>query len=191
MYIAKLSYNSNNWTKPSGKNGKLVSNNFVQFYESENGFGWEEWNFSSERMYNNERYGFIQAIHNNDSNRRKNFENVFLFTQINNFFYIVAYFEEITSLGFAESREFKSLIGHSIEMKNDVAKIKGNLKQFDRDINLSINFKFKNCTFLYDENKLDQLKFTPLTGQNSFKDIFQIKNEKKIKQLEQILNSRK
>jgi hypothetical protein len=189
MYIAKLTYNSNNWIKPSGSNGKLISNNFVQFYESENGFGWEEWNFSPSRIFNNTHYGFIQAVHNDDNFRRKTFNNLLLYTQLNNFYYAVAFFEEIKTLGFHESKEIKNEIAHSYQMKIDISDVKGNLTQFEKDINLSINFKYDKCNYLFNEKLLDKLKFNPPVNQNTFKKIFEVTNEKKIMQLQNIIES--
>lgn len=72
-------------------------------------------------------------------------------------------------------------------MRADVDNINGNLDQFDRDINLAINFKFSNYRYLIDYNNLSKTKFTPTNGENSFRSFFEITDKKKIAQLAQIL----
>lgn len=62
MIYARLSYNSNDWIFPSGRNGK--SNNKTTF-EGVNGFGFEEWLFDERGTYNGWQYGYVEGIKQN------------------------------------------------------------------------------------------------------------------------------
>ena len=187
MYLAKMTFNENKWSHPSGPNRKLVSNNFVQFFEDTNGFGWEEWNFSPLRVMNNFHYGFLQAIHSNSDIRNKTFYNVILFTQILSSFYILGYIEELYTLSFNQSRVAREELSHEKKMKEDIINIKGNIIQFQNDFNSSINCKFRNYKYIFDIENIGKTKFNPEPKQNSFKDLFEIKNEKKIEKINKII----
>lgn len=70
-HLAKVTFNSNGWINPSGSENKLFSNDFVAFYEDQYGFRLKEWNFSRLRILDDNHFGFIQAINNNDNLRKK------------------------------------------------------------------------------------------------------------------------
>ena len=61
MKYARLTYNSNNYLKPSGILGKSNSKNT---FEGRNKFGWEEWLFNDAFTFDGYRFGFIQAFQN-------------------------------------------------------------------------------------------------------------------------------
>ena len=58
-YITRLTWNSNNWNLPSGFSNKSVKN---ENYETDSGFGWEEWLFNSNYVLDGYQYGFIQCF---------------------------------------------------------------------------------------------------------------------------------
>jgi hypothetical protein len=188
MYLAKMTFNENQWIHPSGRNKKRVSNNFVQFYEDTYGFGWEEWNFSPLRVKNNFHYGFLQAIHSNIELRNKTYCDVILFTQILNSFYIIGFIQKLYALSFNESRIAREELSHENLMKEDIIKVKGNLIQFQNDFNSSVNCKFENYKYILNIENLERTKFNPDSKQNSFKDLFEVKNEKKIEKINKIIS---
>lgn len=57
--LARLTWNTNNWIKPSGRSGKSKSDS----YEKNNGFGHEEWLFDGSKTINGYKYGFIEPVH--------------------------------------------------------------------------------------------------------------------------------
>jgi hypothetical protein len=188
MYLAKMTFNENQWIKPSGRNKKLESNNFVQFYEDSYGFGWEEWNFSPFRVKNNFHYGFLQAIHSNSELRNKTYSDVILFTQILNSYYIIGIIEKLYALSFNESRLAREELSHEKLMKEDIKNINGNVIQFQNDFNSSINCKFENYKYFFDIENYDNTKFNPDLKQNSFKDLFEVLNVKKIEKINKIIS---
>lgn len=57
--IARICWNSEGWQRPSGADGK--SNN-PDAYESQNGFGHEEWLLDTSKLIDGYHYAFVQAI---------------------------------------------------------------------------------------------------------------------------------
>ncbi|HUZ07972.1 MAG TPA: hypothetical protein VMV89_10850 [Candidatus Paceibacterota bacterium] len=55
--LARISYNSSEWRKPTGEARNLEAGTF----NSENGFGFEDWLFRSEWQIDGWRYAFIQG----------------------------------------------------------------------------------------------------------------------------------
>lgn len=56
--IARITWNTNGWIKPSGKTGKSTNPSF----ENENGFGHEEWLFDGDKVIDGYKYGFLEPI---------------------------------------------------------------------------------------------------------------------------------
>lgn len=64
-YTTRISFNSNNWERPSGITGK--SPNHGSAFEARYGFGFEEWLFCKRNQFKNEngeliQYGYLQGI---------------------------------------------------------------------------------------------------------------------------------
>jgi hypothetical protein len=57
--IARITWNTNKWIKPSGRNGKSINPSF----EFEHGFGHEEWLFDGDKAIDSFKYGFLEPIH--------------------------------------------------------------------------------------------------------------------------------
>lgn len=57
--VARVCWNTNNWQKPSGKLGKVKN---TSAYETETGFGHEEWFLDIGKLVDGYHYGYIQAI---------------------------------------------------------------------------------------------------------------------------------
>ena len=58
-YFARICYNTLDWKRPSGFEGKGVSKNI---YERENGFGHEEWLFDESKIIDGYHYAFLQPM---------------------------------------------------------------------------------------------------------------------------------
>ncbi|WOK09201.1 hypothetical protein RT717_11190 [Imperialibacter roseus] len=57
--IARITWNTNGWIKPSGLTGKSTNPSF----ENEHGFGHEEWLFDGDKVIEGYKYGFLEPIH--------------------------------------------------------------------------------------------------------------------------------
>lgn len=57
--LARICWNSNNWQKPSGKLGKVKNN---KSYETETGYGHEEWLLDVGKLVDGYHYAYIQAV---------------------------------------------------------------------------------------------------------------------------------
>lgn len=57
--MARITWNTNQWIKPSGRNGKSTNPSF----EFTHGFGHEEWLFDGDKILEGYKYGFLEPIH--------------------------------------------------------------------------------------------------------------------------------
>ncbi len=80
--FTRLTPNTKNWNKPSGKVGKcLAVNTSNRLYEELNQFGWEEWLFEDYNAGNKTCLGFLQAF-NNKNNHVTSVEIIHLYTRV-------------------------------------------------------------------------------------------------------------
>jgi hypothetical protein len=75
--IARVTWNTEGWIKPSGRNGK--SKNKVT-HEGEFGFGHEEWLFDTGKLINGYHYGFLEPINKQQQAFENGIYNVWLYT---------------------------------------------------------------------------------------------------------------
>lgn len=59
--VSRICWNSNNWKRPSGNEGKSKNKNS---YEYEYGFGHEEWIFDTSKIIDGYHYAHLQSIYN-------------------------------------------------------------------------------------------------------------------------------
>ncbi len=152
--LARVSYNDNNYSVPSGNYGKC-SMNWIggEYYEWLHRFGWEEWNKNELRVVDNYQYGFLQAINNDDNLRGEVHQHVVLFTKFCNpdngilTDYIVGFIGNLEALSYAESTIIRQQLeqnGMFNQMQNNVFHVDGNVHQFNNDFNRCINMRFQN-----------------------------------------------
>lgn len=60
--VARVCWNTNGWTKPSGKNGKSKNKKLFEFFR---GYGHEEWLLDTSKLINGWHYGYMQPIGKN------------------------------------------------------------------------------------------------------------------------------
>lgn len=59
--IARMCWNNLGWIKPSGRKGKSKNKSHEKIY----GFGHEEWNFDTEKLIDEYKFGFLEPIQRN------------------------------------------------------------------------------------------------------------------------------
>ena len=75
--IARICWNTYEWTRPSGKEGKSkAENSFERIY----GFGHEEWLLDKSRIYMEYHYGFLQPMNVKSGIHIGNTYDIHLFT---------------------------------------------------------------------------------------------------------------
>jgi len=75
--IARLTWNSNGWVKPSGPNGKSKN---TDTHEGKFGYGHEEWLFDSSKLIDGYHYGFLEPIRKQQQAYINNIYDVWLYT---------------------------------------------------------------------------------------------------------------
>ena len=144
--IARLCWNTNEWIKPSGIDGKTISKS----HEREHGYGHEEWLFDFDKVIDGYHYGFIEPINKFVKKYVGNKFNLLLYSinssdrnkywigQLNN----VEVIDTQTSLKIIDIYRTNGWIN---EMKNQLEKLKlnsGSLDKWIKDGKL-FNIRFK------------------------------------------------
>ncbi len=146
--FSRICWNTEGWKFPSGSKGKSIS---TASYESETGYGHEEWLFDKSRVINGFHYAFLQPLLLKLNKHYDNMYNVSLFT-INNLnkCYYVGKINKMKSISREESVNIYNIYktnGWLSEMKNDVERVGANWEKFlltKPEILFNIKFKFKD-----------------------------------------------
>lgn len=163
MIKARLSFNTNNWLKPSGLIGK---SNSKTTFECLNGFGFEEWLFNKSFYFTDENekqwnFGYIEGIHKNyTKGDDKNTLQLFTINAKTKNRYIVAEIREWKEITQNESLNIILHNQHLItQMLSDLKGINNNkaLSAFNehlknRNKKKLFNIIFREITYCYDIN---------------------------------------
>lgn len=142
--ISKICWNSQGWKYPSGSQGKSPA---ATSFESESGYGHEEWLFDKSRVIDKYHYAFLQPLNlKSDKHVGKKY-NIFLFTITNGIRYYVAQIKNAACISKAESRDIYKIYkqkGWLKEMMREIEKAGANPKIFIKTShNNFFNLKFK------------------------------------------------
>jgi hypothetical protein len=163
MIKARLSFNTNNWLKPSGLIGKSKSKST---FECLNGFGFEEWLFNKSFVFKDENekqwnFGYIEGIHKNykQGDEKKPLQ-LFTINAQNKKRYIVAEIREWQEITQNESSDIilhnKHLITQMLSdlkgINNRKALVGFNEHQENRGNKQLFNIIFREVKYCYDVN---------------------------------------
>lgn len=146
--IARITWNENQWVKPSGRLGKSKN----ESYENRHGFGHEEWLFDGDKIIDDFKYGFLEPIHKYRSKYENHIYDISLFTHnnITQESFWVTTLKDVEVLTQEESKKILGVYkkrGWYEEMKNDIYDLYLNPDQLDiwieKDPSLLFNIKFK------------------------------------------------
>ena len=76
--LARIVYNENGWTRPSGRVGKSTN---PDTHEGKFGFGYEEWLFDFGKLIDGYHYAFLEGIHGNMNKHQGHKYDISLFTK--------------------------------------------------------------------------------------------------------------
>lgn len=130
--IARICWNNEGWIKPSGKNGKSKN---AKSYESQTGYGHEEWLLDISKLINGYHYGYLQAIRQHRSSYSGESYSVSLYS-INNNTRERWFIGTIHELEVIKKEESKSIFkiyknnGWYTEMKNQLKNIDADVDEF-------------------------------------------------------------
>jgi len=152
--IARICWNTKNWKKPSGSDGKSISK---KSYERENGFGHEEWLFDKSKILNGYQYGFLEPFRLKTNKHFGRKYNLTLYTK-NNWKkkYLVGTIDNVICIDKDESRKIYNEYeerGYIDQMKLDIESVGGKWKTsiFTNPSKLfNIKFKFEDVNFTGD-----------------------------------------
>lgn len=154
--LSKICWNTENWRFPSGSKGKSISQ---ESYETDSGYGHEEWLFDKTKNIDGYHYSFLQPLNITTDKHENEIYNISLYT-INNQqkVYYVGEIQEVECLTTEESiRVFKiyKSNGWIDNMKKDIERVGANHEKFLKttpEIFFNIRFKFENL------NRPDELQ---------------------------------
>jgi len=130
--ISKVCWNENNWTSPSGPHGKSRQ---INSYETERGYGHEEWLFDFDKIIDGYHYAFLQSVENGRTSFLNKYFNVRLFSrnsEIEENFWIGS----IDNLEVISEKEAKTIHSKYIdsgwlqEMERHIKSVDGDVKHF-------------------------------------------------------------
>ena len=78
LRIARICWNTNNWVLPSGEKGKSSNKDM---YESQYGFGHEEWLFDFEKIIDGKHYSFLQGVNKALKKYKNQLKDIVLYTK--------------------------------------------------------------------------------------------------------------
>lgn len=101
--ISRISWNANDWTKPSGTGGKSTN---PQTFECRNGFGYEEWLFDMSKIIGDGyHYGFLQPLHLSTDRHVNKIYKIWLYTITGNRRFLVGFIENAICISKSESEQ--------------------------------------------------------------------------------------
>jgi len=156
--LARICWNSNDWQRPSGMEGKSTDPNS---YERQHGFGHEEWLFRQDWTIDGWQYGFIQGVNDSHENLVKANEpiDVTLYTiEPDKRRRYIAYITSAEVLNDQQAEAARKVFrsrGWLKEMKSEVKKVDGNVNvlgdtEWAKHI-LNVRFRRENL-FQFDAN---------------------------------------
>lgn len=147
MKLARMTWNTNGWQKPSGRLGKAPTKS----YENDNGFGHEEWLFDADKVIGDYKYGFLEPINKSRHLYEGKVYDISLFTRnaLDKTYYWITTLKNVEVLTGKESQAIQQEYEDRDwfdEMKNDLEEIglKGKLlnKWVESDRTALFNVKF-------------------------------------------------
>ena len=157
--IARLCWNTNEWRRPSGKNGKSKAKDS---YEKDKGFGHEEWLFDDSKiMPDGYHYAFLEPMNVKSGLHDGRVYDIHLFTiSPNKHRVYLGCLKNAVGVSREESEKvyrYYKKKGWIDEMQQDIVYVEGNVSDFDPSILFNIKFKFEDAEIMYSNQPI--LKF--------------------------------
>lgn len=145
--IARICWNTQEWKRPSGRDGKSKAN---KSYEKEYGFGHEEWLLDFSRvMPNGYHYGFLESLRVRSGKHIGHTYDIHLFTITPNKEKIyIGCLHNATAIDNEESQYVYSYYekkGWLREMEDDVISVGGKIENFEAEFMFNVKFKFSEA----------------------------------------------
>ena len=145
-YFARICYNTFEWKRPSGSEGK---GKLKDSFEKKEGFGHEEWLFDESKIIDGYHYSFLQPIGNFIYAGHTMDVHLFFYSKDFGKLYlgILHNVECLTEKQAINATKIYKKNGWLKEMKADVAAISGNVAKLEenKDSLFNIRFKFKDA----------------------------------------------
>ena len=162
--IARLTWNSNGWVKPSGPNGKSKNSDT---HEGKFGYGHEEWLFDSSKLIDGYHYGFLEPIRKQQQAYTNNIYDVWLYT-IDNISKKRFWIGEISKVEVIDNILAESI--KQIYIKND----------WHSEMELQIIDCGANANGFSDWNGVDLFNVRFLPSEIKYSDYYELPKENKI-----------
>lgn len=149
MRLFRLTYNTNDWVKPSGHNWKVQNQGKSDVaYELQFGFGGEEWLLNPNFTLKGYQYGYIRGVEDLTADTRL-INKAYLFTieRTTSERYLVAELIhlEILRIGAAFNQGKKLFDQYHTQMVNDLKKVDADLKGFGNNFYPNVRFKLEEA----------------------------------------------
>lgn len=148
--ISKICWNTKNWKFPSGSEGKSPSSSS---YESQYGYGHEEWLFDKSRTIEGFHYAFLQPLNLKSDRHVGKTYNISLFTVFNSVQYFVGIIKNAICISKEESKQIYKIYnrnGWIKEMATELESAGADSAPFKKtppEIFFNVKFEFKNVDY--------------------------------------------
>lgn len=144
--IARICWNTENWRRPSGKEGKSKSD---QAYENKIGYGHEEWLLDLDKIYDGYHYGFLQPMNVKSGIHVDNTYDIHLFTiSPQGHRVYVGCLHNAIGVGPEESKKVYAHYkknGWLKEMEQEVLLVTDQVKDFEPEIMFNVKFRIEDA----------------------------------------------
>lgn len=149
--IARLCWNTNEWRRPSGKEGKSKSNDS---YENEMGFGHEEWLLDDSKILpNGYHYGFLEQLRIKSDKHFGKVYDIHLFSiSPNKQKVYIGCLKNAIGVSSEESQKVYNYYqkkGWLDEMRQDVLFVGGTVVDFTSSFMFNVKFRFEDAEINY------------------------------------------
>ncbi|MBL0612271.1 HNH endonuclease [Aeromonas jandaei] len=146
--LARICYNSNKWTRPSGPQGK--SDN-IELFEAKYGYGLEEWLSNEIFEINEYRYGFIESVERLQDDSLGKTHDIILFTHSNRETKVVGMIFSAELMTKEERRNITVRLNDTLgnEIEHQLSTIQKELYISEYETRFKVNIRFKPSNLIW------------------------------------------
>ena len=160
--IARLCWNTNEWRRPSGRDGKSKSS---KSYENEMGFGHEEWLLDDTKIIDGYHYGFLEPLRVTSAKHYGMVYDIHLYTfSPNKQRVYIGCLKNAVGVSDEESQkvyDYYKKKGWIDEMQQDILYVGGTVSDFSPSFMFNVKFKFKDAKLNYSNQPILSIDSIP------------------------------
>jgi hypothetical protein len=172
-YLTRMSWNSLDWTKPSGISNKCAGRGInYNLFECENGFAWEEWNFKFNEHIDSYCYGYLECFNNKKKSKIEIYKELHIYTRkcekncqknSKSICFYLGYFKELEVLSVKENETIIEIIKNNLNLLSESLRsinIKNSKDLITSKGDAMHNIRFKRENLIRPKRKIEECQIT-------------------------------